>query len=61
MGCNKAQRQWFCLSMLPHCVPANVKKELDGKIVLALTKPLSLVSSMLFDPLLGRPSFPLRY
>ena len=29
MGCNEAQRQHFCLSMLPHCVPANVKKELD--------------------------------
>ena len=29
MGCNKAKRQRFRLSMLPHCVPANVKKELD--------------------------------
>ena len=29
MGCNEAQRQPFCLSMLPHCVPANVKRELD--------------------------------
>ena len=30
MGCSEAQRQRFCLSMLPHCVPANVKKELDN-------------------------------
>ena len=29
IGCNKAQRQWFCLSMLPHCVPASVNKQLD--------------------------------
>ena len=29
MGCNEAQRPRFCLSMLPHCVPASVKKELD--------------------------------
>ena len=37
MGCNQARRQRFCLSMLAHCVPANVKKKLedcleDGKI-----------------------------
>ena len=36
MGCNEAPRQRFCLFVLPHCVPANVKKELndwleDGK------------------------------
>ena len=29
MGCNGAQRQQFCLSMLRRCVPANVEKELD--------------------------------
>ena len=29
MGCNEAQRQRFYLSMLTHCVPANVKKSLD--------------------------------
>ena len=29
MGCNEAHRQPLCLSMLPHRVPANVKKELD--------------------------------
>ena len=29
IGCNEDHRQWFCLSMLPHCVPANVKRELD--------------------------------
>ena len=28
-GCNGSQRQWFCLSMLLHCVSSNVKKELD--------------------------------
>ena len=37
MGCSEAPKQRFCLSMLPHCVPHNVKKELhdwgeDGKI-----------------------------
>ena len=37
MGCSEAQRQPFCLFMLLHCVPANVKKELvdgveDGKV-----------------------------
>ena len=37
MECNEAQKQRFCLSMLPHCVPANVKEEFndwaeDGKI-----------------------------
>ena len=29
MGRNEAQWQRFCLSMLLHCAPANVKKELD--------------------------------
>ena len=29
MGCSEAQRQRFCLSMLLHCFPANVKEELD--------------------------------
>ena len=29
MGCNEAQGQRFCQSMLPHCVPGNVKIELD--------------------------------
>ena len=29
MGCNEAQRQQFCLPILPHCVAAKVKKELD--------------------------------
>ena len=29
MVCSEAQRQLFCLSMLPHCVRADVKKELD--------------------------------
>ena len=37
IGCNEAQRQRFRLSMLHHCVPANVNKELnnwveDGRI-----------------------------
>ena len=30
MGCNEAQRQWFCLSMLPNCVPTSVNKQLDN-------------------------------
>ena len=30
MGCNEAQRQRLCLYLLPDCVPANVKKKLDG-------------------------------
>ena len=29
MGCSEAQRQRFCLAMLPHCVPSILKKELD--------------------------------
>ena len=29
MGCNEAPRQRFCLFVLPHCVPANVEKELN--------------------------------
>ena len=32
MGCNEAQRQRFCLSMLPRCVPANPKTELDDLV-----------------------------
>ena len=29
MGCSEGQRQRFRVFMLPHCVPTNVKKELD--------------------------------
>ena len=29
MGCDEAQRQRFCLSKMPHCVAANVKREPD--------------------------------
>ena len=31
-GCSNAQRQRSCLAMLPHCVLANVQKELDNQM-----------------------------
>ena len=36
-------------------------QQMGSNIVLRLTKPVSLVPSMFFNPLVGRSSFPLRY
>ena len=32
LGCSEGQRQRFCMSMLPHCVPTNVRRELDNLV-----------------------------